>query len=102
MHGAARPAARRCRGTARRGSRARTTARSRDLRDEIGPGVDVAECGGLEQAAGVDVVLAHEVGDGPSDLDEAIDASRGERAAVLDEIGEGALAHAVEPAGRAQ
>src|SRR5262249_23671446 len=76
--------------------------RSRDLRDEIGGGSDAAERGRLEQTAGVDVVLAHQIGDGARDLDQAIDAARGERAAVLDEVGEGALADTVEPAGRAQ
>src|SRR6185369_7796009 len=73
----------------------------RDVGDEVGGGVDVAVGGGFEEAASVDVVLAEEVGDGAGDLDEAIDAAGGERAALLDEIGEGALAEAVELTGRA-
>jgi len=75
---------------------------SSELGDQVGGGIDVAERGGLEQAAGVDVVLAEQVCDGAGDLDQTIDAARGEGAAPLDEVGEGALAEAVEPARRAQ
>src|SRR5882724_2087081 len=69
---------------------------SHALRYEGGGGVDVAVGGGFEEAAGVDVVLADEVGNGAGDLDEAVDAAGSERAALLDEVGQGALAEAVE------
>jgi len=65
-----------------------TDLQSGDVGDEVGGGVDVAVGGGFEEAAGVDVVLAEQVGDGAGDLDEAIDAAGGERAALLDEVGE--------------
>src|SRR5258706_15006003 len=74
---------------------------SHDLRYEVGGGVDVAVGGGFEEAAGVDVVLADEDGDGAGDLDEADDAEGGGRAALLDQVGAGALAGAVAPGGGA-
>src|SRR5207302_11419998 len=58
--------------------------------------------GDLEQAAGVDVVLAQQICDGAGDLDQPIDAAGGDGAAALDQLGEGALAQAVELAGGAQ
>lgn len=41
----------------------------------VGERVDLAERGGLQQAVGVDVVLADEVGDGAGDLAQSIDAA---------------------------
>jgi hypothetical protein len=41
----------------------RTRPRSYDLGDEVAGGVDVAKRRGFEQAAGVDVVLAEQIGD---------------------------------------
>jgi len=75
--------------------------RSHDVGHEVGGGVDVAVGGGLEEAAGVDVVLADEIRDRAGDLDQPIDRPGGERATRLDEVGEGALAEAVELAGGA-
>ena len=72
---------------------------SRRLGHEVGAGIDVAERGGLEQAAGVDVVLAEQVGHGAGDLDQPVDAAGGDGAAALDQLGEGAFAEAVELAG---
>jgi hypothetical protein len=73
-----------------------------DLGGQIGERVDVAEAGSLEQAAGVDVVLAHQICDGAGDLDQPVDAAGCDGAAALDQLGEGALAECVELAGGAQ
>jgi hypothetical protein len=50
-----------------------------DLGREIGERVDVAEAGGLEQAAGVDVVLAEQIRDGAGDPARGRRASRRSR-----------------------
>src|SRR4051812_4003572 len=73
-----------------------------ELGPEVGERIDVAKPGGLEQAAGVDVVLAEQICDGAGDLDQAVDRARGDGAAPLDQLGEGALAQAVQLAGGAQ
>src|SRR4051812_8452820 len=73
-----------------------------ELGPEVGERIDVAKPGGLEQAAGVDVVLAEQIGDGAGDLDQAVDRASGDGAAPLDQLGEGTLAEAVELAGSAQ
>src|SRR3954452_4215753 len=72
-----------------------------DLGGEIGERVAAAEAGSLEQAAGVDVVLAEQIRDGPGDLDQPIDAAGGDGAAPVDQLGGGALAQVVEAAGGA-
>src|SRR5512144_2882843 len=46
-------------------------------------------------------ILAEQVGDRAGDLDEAVDETGGERAALLDEVGERAFAEAVELTGGA-